>query len=85
MSAETLYKNRIEAKIENLHPLCVRFTRQMMVLFIYKNVNNKEKTSEITRLQRLIEQVSIQRGAETSLSYYRRKLYDLRGFTVCIL
>ena len=56
-----------------------------MVLFIYKNVNNEEKTSEITRLQRLIEQVSIQRGAETSLSYYRRKLYDLRGFTVCIL
>lgn len=46
----------------------------------YKNVNNEEKTSEITRLQRLIEQVSTQRGAEPSLSYYRRKLYDLRGY-----
>ncbi len=46
----------------------------------YKNVNNEEKTSEITRLQRLIEQISTQRGAEPSLSYYRRKLYDLRGY-----
>ena len=46
----------------------------------YKNVNNEEKTSEITRLQRLIEQVSTQRGAEPSLGYYRRKLYDLRGY-----
>ena len=46
----------------------------------YKSINNEEKTSEITRLQRLIEQVSTQRGAEPSLSYYRRKLYDLRGY-----
>lgn len=46
----------------------------------YKNVNNEEKTSEITRLQRLIEQISTQRGSEPSLGYYKRKLYDLRGY-----
>ena len=32
----------------------------------YKNVDNEEKTSEITRLQRLIEQISTQRGSEPS-------------------
>ena len=46
----------------------------------YKNVNNEEKTSEITRLQRLIEQISTQRGSEPSLGYYKRKLYDLIGY-----
>ena len=46
----------------------------------YKNVNNEEKISEITRLQRLIEQISTQKGAEPSLGYYKRKLYTLQGY-----
>lgn len=46
----------------------------------YKAVNNEEKTNEISRLQRLIEQANTDRGAEPSLGYYKRKLYNLRGY-----
>ncbi len=46
----------------------------------YKNVKNEEKISEISRLQRLIEQISTQKGAEPSLGYYKRKLYRLQGY-----
>lgn len=46
----------------------------------YKNVNKEEKENEITRLQRLIEQISKERGPEPSLGYYKRKLYNLQGY-----
>ena len=42
--------------------------------------SGEEKISEITRLQRLIEQISTQKGAEPSLGYYKRKLSTLQGY-----
>ena len=45
-----------------------------------QNIKNDEKASEIARLQRVIEQVSHERGAQPALDYYKQKLRDLRGY-----
>lgn len=41
-----------------------------------------KKISEISRLQRLIEKISTQKGAEPSLGYYKRKVYNLQGHAI---
>ncbi|MBR2735653.1 MAG: hypothetical protein IKE05_05625, partial [Clostridia bacterium] len=46
----------------------------------YRNLNREEKENEIARLQRIIESMSADRGAEPALGYYKRKLYSLRGY-----
>ena len=52
----------------------------------YKNLNaiennaEREKAERIARLEKQIAEVGKERGAEPSLGYYRRKLYDLRGY-----
>ena len=46
----------------------------------YRNLNREENENEIARLQRIIESMSADRGAEPALGYYKRKLYSLRGY-----
>jgi len=46
----------------------------------YQNIQQSEKQLEISRLERLIEKVSNERGAFPSLIYLKRKLYDLKGY-----
>ncbi len=46
----------------------------------YRNLNREEKENEIARLQRIIESMSADRGAEPALGYYKRRLYSLRGY-----